>query len=107
MAGQIGAFMGPNKILEVSHDLNNPETFAPASGMYQFRIIDADVPNKPTGTGSTNYAIVTIQNLRDWSTSSLQMCIQTYYSFNTKTWRRVGKKVAGASAYTWSDWVEV
>ena len=107
MAGQTGAYMGPNKTLASDADLNDVSTFAPSSGMYQFSVIDANITNKPSGAGSTNYAMVTIQNLRNWSETSLQICVQTYYSFNKIVWRRIGSKIGSASSYTWSGWVEI
>ena len=107
MAEQIGAYMGPNKTLSSGLDLNIVSSFAPKSGLYQFRLIDTNIANKPSGAGSTNYAIVTIQNLRDWSETSLLVCVQTYYSFNRTAWRRIGSKAGSASSYTWSDWVEI
>lgn len=99
--------MGPNKTFPRDSDLNDVATFAPSSGMYQFSVIENDIANKPSGAGSTNYAIITIQNLRTWSGTSLQFCVQTYYSYNKKVWRRIGAKTASASNYTWSDWVEI
>ena len=49
--------MGPNKTFPRDSDLNDVATFAPSSGMYQFSVIENDIVNKPSGAGSTNYAI--------------------------------------------------